>query len=626
MKRLICLSVTAVSLTLAGCGKESDELPVDGREFDGVEYSQPAPYTGKVIDGYLNRARVWLDMDGDSQYTPGPLVLELDNGREVTLTAGEPTAMSGPGGVFSLDISGLVLPPGVGPDLDPRDYPLFAVAIPGTTLEETRNGDVPVARAYLMSAAPGNRNLTPLTTLDRYRQMVGLASLSDIPSLEGLAGLNLVRDYILAGDERAHAYARALARFMASQLPDEYNTLLAQPGSAGTERFLSKEAAFLLGVSLVQNAGSVADVVDAAAGGGNYANVDADALALPEVTLELTDPVLLTRQLVYAEPASGGTLPASTSGLEISAELAFDYTEDGRIRSVSAQGCMAPTLREIARVIRVNGRMGVLETQWLPSASLSAQSRVSYEAAGTDERLVFDWDAQTITFDTVTSCHLSQGAEPESSELGGTPEIVYSWTRENGVLASVTARYANGAERILTPRLTNATEVFPGYGIEQGGAEQESVRFLSDVVTCAVDEQAVGADQVVTGVQSYAFAGYEPQPSGFTNLEVQFDTRTFASGEHEDLRLLSYGFLDPLKLADGRVTGNGGFKWAMRYPVSGASGFVASQPNLIQEAFLRAYTLPGDCGREFEAEASSAYARVVYSYETLSDYLVGLLQ
>ncbi|MCK5863727.1 MAG: hypothetical protein KAG87_01140, partial [Marinobacter adhaerens] len=148
MKRLIGFSVSVLYLALAGCGEESDELPVDGRDFDGVEYSEPAPYTGKVIDGYLNNARVWLDMDGDSQFTPGPLVIELDNGAEVTLASGEPTAMSGTGGRFTIDISELVLPPSVGPDLDPRDYPLHAVALPGKTLEETRNGEVPVASAY----------------------------------------------------------------------------------------------------------------------------------------------------------------------------------------------------------------------------------------------------------------------------------------------------------------------------------------------------------------------------------------------------------------------------------------------------------------------------------------------
>ena len=155
---------------------------MDGRDFDGVEYSEPAPYTGKVIDGYLKNARVWLDMDGDSQYTPGPLVIELDNGSSVTLASGEPTAISAAGGRFAMDISELVLDPAVGPDLDPRDYSLHAVALPGKTVEETRNGDVPVASAYLMSAPPGVRNITPLTTLARYRGIVGLGSPASLPA------------------------------------------------------------------------------------------------------------------------------------------------------------------------------------------------------------------------------------------------------------------------------------------------------------------------------------------------------------------------------------------------------------------------------------------------------------
>ena len=282
MKRLIGFSVSVLYLALAGCGEESDELPVDGRDFDGVEYSEPAPYTGKVIDGYLNNARVWLDMDGDSQFTPGPLVIELDNGAEATLASGEPTAMSGTGGRFTIDISELVLPPSVGRDLDPRDYPLHAVALPGKTLEETRNGEVPVASAYLMSAPPGVRNVTPLTTLARYRGVVGLGSFLETPSgvAASLADLKLVRDYILAQDDRSHAYARALARFMASQIPEAYNDLLAAENSDGTERFLRREAAFLLGVSPIQNAADVIEVVDTAAQ-GDLANVDVDAQTFP---------------------------------------------------------------------------------------------------------------------------------------------------------------------------------------------------------------------------------------------------------------------------------------------------------------------------------------------------------
>ncbi len=633
MKRLIGLSVTAFSLVLAGCGKESDQLPVDGRDFDGVAYSEPAPYTGKVIDGYLNNARVWLDMDSDSQFTPGPLVIELENGREVTLGSGEPTAMSGPGGQFSLDISELVLEPAVGPDIDPRDYPLYALALPGKTLEETRSGEVPVASAYMMSAPPGVRNLTPLTTLVRYRGLVGLGSFLETPAgaAASLADLNLVRDYILAQDDRSHAYARALARFMASQIPDAYNELLAKEGSDGTERFLSKEAAFLLGLSVVQNAGDVIAVVDAAAQGG-YANVDVDALELPQVNVELRDPVLLTSQAIFAEPSSQGTLPSLRSGLQISAELNFDYTESGRLLSVSANGCLAPSMLELARLVRVNGYMANLETQWLPAVALSGQSRVNYDLEGIDERLIFDWDNQRIYFETSTTCHQHVGIPAGSTELAGNPEIEYRWTKDGGVLVELVAEYAGGVTRTLVPDNTplpdgsDAPQEFPGYRILEDGVEKEAVTLTSGIETCDSQLDAVGANQVVTGYLSYDFAGFEPQPTGFADLLLEFDTRDFSESEQPNLHLLRYGFLDPSLSDLGRVTGDGSFEWAMNYQVVGAPGFVPDQPNLIRDAFLKSYKGAGDCGRKLDELPTSAYAQVEYSYQRLSQYLVNLLE
>src|SRR5690606_33620462 len=115
MTRLLAFSLTALMLAAAGCNKESTELPVDGRDFDGVGYSTTAVYSGRVIDGYLREARVWLDVDGNGQYTPGPLTLTLDSGINIVLEEGEPTAMSGAGGQFRLDISGLARDAGEAP-------------------------------------------------------------------------------------------------------------------------------------------------------------------------------------------------------------------------------------------------------------------------------------------------------------------------------------------------------------------------------------------------------------------------------------------------------------------------------------------------------------------------------
>ncbi|MDK9559410.1 hypothetical protein QQF73_17380 [Marinobacter sp. M216] len=633
MKRLPSLSVFALTLTLTGCGEESDQLPVDGRDFDGAEYSESAAYTGKVIDGYLKNARVWLDMDRDGQYTAGPLIITLENGADVVLESGEPTAMSGAGGAFSLDVSELSVDPVVGPDLDPRDYPLIALAIPGQTLEETRAGDLVVTDAFMMSASPGLRNITPLTTLARFRGLAGLPEGAGEDLDASLVDLNLVRDYVLAGDDQAHAYARALARFMASQVPQEYNHLLAAPGSDGTERYLSPQAAFLLGISLVQNANQVIGIVNDAAN-GDFANVDIDSLVLPEVPLALSDPTLLTLQRVFAQPERSDTLPANLSDLQISAELAFDYSEDGRIKSVSAEGCLSPSMPELARLISAGGYVANLGTQWLPSAALSAQSRINFANAGVDERLEFDWVNNRIYFETTTTCHDQEGIFAGSSELGGNPEVTYSWTMQDGSLAELVAQIPQPGGSMLTrtlePQEANATAGFPGYRLSESGSELEALTFSEALTDCTVAQEAVGMDLVVSAAQGYDFSGYSPQPASFVDLALEFDAREFAYPGPEDRltlkRPLRYGFLDPASASLTNVDADGSFEWVMYYPPVGEGTFEAGQPNLIEEAYLKKYSGARACGREFEEAPSGAYARVEYGYQRLSDYLLGLLE
>lgn len=626
MNRLICLPVSILILTITGCGNESDELPVDGRDFDGVQYSEPAPYTGKVIDGYLKNARVWLDMDGDSQYTSGPMVYELASGREITLPSGEPTAMSSEDGQFSLDTSELVVSPEVGPNIDPRKFPLHALALPGKTQEQTYSGDVPVSRAFMLSAAPGVRNITPLTTLARYRRLAALGPLLDSTdtSLASLAGINLLKDYVLVEDDRAHAYARAMARFMASQFPDAYNDELAKPGSVGTERYLSRQGAFLLGISLVQNAGDVIAAVDLAVQ-GNYANVDVDLIDLPQVPVELSDPVLLTSQRVYAQPERSDTLPANRSDLLISAELMFDYSEDGRLQSISAEGCLDPSMQEIARLLTVNGYMATLSTQWLPSASLSPQSRIAYSDSGVDERLVFDWAAGTARFETGTTCHQYEGAQPGSTEIGGNPEITYSWSFSNGRLAELVARIPQQSgtlTRKLVPEFSYAPDGFPGYRLLEEEVELESLTYSGAFKSCTIEEDvdAQSAAQVVTGSQRYVFSGYEVQPAGFTGLALEFDTR------YDLNRPLRYGFLAPGMAGLNNVDADRGFEWALYYPARNSATPLGGTPNLIREAYLKSYGGSRTCGREFESVPSGVYARVDYLYKNLSEYLVELLE
>lgn len=627
MKPLVFLPVSVLLLAIAGCGEESDELPVDGRDFDGVQYSVPAPYTGRVIDGYLKNARVWLDLDGDSQYTPGPMEFVLPSGKKITLPDGEPTTMSGEGGQFSLDTSGLELPSSVGRNIDPREFPLYALALPGKTLEQTHHGDMEITRGFLLSAAPGVRNVTPLTTLDRYRRLAELGPLmgSGNTSLSGLAGINLLKDYIFAKDDRSHAYAQAMVRFMASQFPDHYNDSLAEPGSDGTERLLSQPAAFLLGISLVQNADEIIAAVDSFAG-GDYANVDVDQIAdFPEVPLELSDPVLLTSQRIFARSERSNDLPVRHTELTVSAELTFDYSEDGRLQSISSNGCLAPSMQEIARLVNVKGYMASLSPQWLPSASLSLQSHIAYTDPGIDEILKFDWENRAATFETGTTCH-PEGVEPGSTELGGIPEITYSWDYEGGKLERLVATIAQQhgtVTRTLVPEFANASEHFPGYRITEDGVELESLIYSANgLESCAIDDdvdEALAA-HVVTGFQSYVFSGYAPQPPGFTGLSLEFDTR----GEFN--RPLRYGFLAPDMAELSHVDSERGFEWALYYPAATSETSPDGAQNLIRDAYLKDYTYRA-CGREFEDErTASAYAKISYHYQNLSEYLVELLR
>lgn len=643
MKRLISVTVPLLSLAIAGCGDESDELPVDGREFDGVTYSERAPYQGRVIDGYLNNARVWLDLDDNGQYTAGPVEIELDSGNTHILEDGEPTVMSGPGGRFSMDVSALDVPPSIGANLDPRDYPLYALAIPGQTLEERSYGDEPVSRAFLMSASPGVTNITPLTTLARFRSLAGQWNTENpIPDnrFADLDGINLWKDYILANDDRAHAYARALARFMASQIPDGYNDYLAGNGSDGSEAsLLPRDGVYLLGYSVVQNVDEVIAIVDAAASGGNYGNVDTDTLVLPDVDVEVSNPRLLVSQRISARPTRGvERLPVGTSDLGTSAELSFEYSEGGRLLAVSSRGCMGISLPEMARLFQADGYMTNLKTQWLPSVSLSASSAKRYDEDGVDERLEFDWQAMEASLDTATACHeQTLGLAHGITELDEISDVVWKWNDQAGTLEeSATGRADN---RVLTVELANSPaevldgeqpplDLVSGYQLTEGGVLEAGVQFTGGGATCA--PQGVAPNDTERNGQ-YATRLF---PFSFTSDVAASDL--FGAGAYEyDIddrngvsvaRLLRFPFLDRATANLPEVdSANGAFQWQLFYDALNGDGLDPQRPNLLKTAYLVDFLATSECGDGPLDRPGRAYATVEYEYQTLSDYLLDKL-
>ncbi|WP_404368617.1 hypothetical protein [Marinobacter sp.] len=616
MTRFALVPLTLLMLALAGCGEESSDIPVDGREIDGVNNQTPGVYSGRVIDGYLQGARVWLDMDGDYQYTPGPLTVVLDSGESVILPGGEPTAMSGAGGRFTLDTTELLQGetediPRLAPDLDPRDYPLIAVVIPGTTMQETRSGSFPLEHAYTMSAKPGVTNITPLTTLQRARRTQFVdreeASLADLDS--ALENINLQGDYVLAENERAHAYARALARFMGQQFPDSAEGAL---GEDGIEQALDSEALNLLRISLLKNAFAVINTVDQAAAGSSYSNVDIDVLVLPEEGLDLDDPVVLRRQKVFAD-GGGKTLPVrSTANLGQSALLTYDYDASGLLQSVTANGCMKPSLKDLVRLANAGGRISRTSMQGLTGISISQSSILYFEdQEPVDERLTLDWAGQRAEFDTGTTCHSALVGNPE---LGGDAELVYEWTVKGdpGRVTSITDGF-----QTLTPDYTNATPAFFGYTLTSNTDNTivESVALNSDVDSCEgfVSEEDAGAARVISAQQDYEFTGQEPQPQGFGGLRLDWDIR------EDRNNLLRYAFLDP-----GVDVSNNGLQWEFDHlPVD--AGREPMQVGLVKTAALHQYSGVASCGGAVELSGGSIYARIGSEYSPLSDYLIDRL-
>jgi|26BtaG_2_1085354.scaffolds.fasta_scaffold12733_1 hypothetical protein len=620
MKRLTALSVPLLTLAIAGCGEESDQLPVDGRDFDGVNYSEPAPYQGRVIDGYLRNARVWLDVDGDGKYTAESFTVELDNGNSAVIEGGEPMAMSGQDGAFSLDLAALQLSPQEGRPLDPRDYPLFAAAIPGTTVEQTEVGDQAIAVGYVLSANPGVRNVTPLTTLARYQTALELMPGGDLG--ESLAGINVTADYIRGQDDRAHAYARALVKFMTQQVASS------MPERAGAELSLSPEEARLLGTSLLRHAPAVITAVDQAAG-DDYSSVAIDTLELPDVTVSIIDPLVLTGQRILARNENGD-LPVAPDNLVASTALKFEYAEDGRLIKVAANGCLALSMPELARLIAAGGNMGRLSTQWLPSVSLAPAGWDAFNPENdpdqaVDETLTFDWDGGAIEFQTSTLCHAARGIEPASTELGAGAEVSYSWSEQDGAISELVATVGGvGANAGVVYRLAPGSgELVADYTITKDGQPLESVERQGEPDPCKpVDEEIAQENFVVTETLGYLFAGYEPQPTTFTDLAFEYDTRTLSTdgAEVKVNRLLRYAFLDPALAGSGNVTADAGFQWLLHYD----STPDVNAPNLIREAYLSDYSVQS-CGTGRPAPAR-AYAKVEYSYMKLSEYLLEAIQ
>ncbi|WP_226377696.1 hypothetical protein [Citrifermentans bremense] len=172
---------------LAGCGG------------GGGSTAPTATVAGKVADGYLVDAVVFMDKNGN-----------------YTLDAGEPNTVTDANGGYTLTV-------------DPADigkYPIVALAIAGTTIDmDTKTH---VLRSYPLSlpkesvtgtVSSDSNFLSPISTQLRELMESGTSMPDAMAQLRTRlsAGTNIMADYIASQNEPMHTAARNMAALMGAQ-------------------------------------------------------------------------------------------------------------------------------------------------------------------------------------------------------------------------------------------------------------------------------------------------------------------------------------------------------------------------------------------------------------------------
>ena len=217
-KKLLAIALgLSSSITLVGCGGGGDDddknTGIPAVIVPVITVPTSVFYNVKVIDGYLKNAQVWLDIDGDKK---------LDDD--------EPSIFSGSGGVAQLDVTNIV---------NPEQYSSFAKIIFGQTVDEDTG---PVANDYVMSAPPGEKEITPLSTLvsigiahstdgtetaEEYA-VIQQAVMTQIANGLGIQEEDVLGDYIASGSGSASYAAENIV--ISKILPndtDEFTTIIA---------------------------------------------------------------------------------------------------------------------------------------------------------------------------------------------------------------------------------------------------------------------------------------------------------------------------------------------------------------------------------------------------------------
>lgn len=239
LRKIHLLLLTPFMLAgLSGCSQNEGR---SGREAFTPDYdAEPAgTYSGQVLDGYLNGAVVWIDLNNNRLQDDGEPVTETSARGRFTFTKEQLCAEGG-----SVCVT------------RPNAYPLGVEVIAGKTVDEYAG--TTVDRTYYLWAPPIPRHMvrvvTPFTTLLKAeRDLQGYtgqqlvyprytppteaelaAELDQIhQAVRNKLGVyqNLLVDYLSSSNARLHAYARGLVWAMQDYVESQGGSLPVKEGS-----------------------------------------------------------------------------------------------------------------------------------------------------------------------------------------------------------------------------------------------------------------------------------------------------------------------------------------------------------------------------------------------------------
>ncbi|MDD5286275.1 MAG: hypothetical protein PHD54_10480 [Desulfuromonadaceae bacterium] len=247
------LAVVAIISTgiIAGCGGSGTSSPTASTTPSTTSIS------GKVADGYLVGATVFMDKNGNYQ-----------------LDAGEPSATSDATGAYTLM------------NVDSKDvgnYPIVAMAIKDVTKDLdtntfVNNSYVLSMPATAVSGTVSSNFISPMSSQLREMMETGnygtmQQAMSDLSTRLGMpAGTNMLSDYMAASNTTMHTAAQNMASLMGSQMSQVMGSS-ASSTSVDVNRYRGMMGTIFSNISSVKGSGSNAQTAMSSLAGSMMANL-----------------------------------------------------------------------------------------------------------------------------------------------------------------------------------------------------------------------------------------------------------------------------------------------------------------------------------------------------------------